>query len=72
MLNSFEHETNGTVLHLPLSIMHRSWDEIDPVCQGLCPEGQNQNEGTFLKNHFCNVGTMLVLFLQEIFVVVNI
>ena len=43
-------ENNGTVLDGPIPIVHPStWDEIDPtsiVCQGRCPEGQNQ--GTYI------------------------
>ena len=39
---SFEHETNGTVLCVPGPIIYPSWDEIDPICQGLCPEDQHQ------------------------------
>ena len=40
-------ENNGTVLDVPIPIIHPPWDKIDPtsiVGQGLCLEGQN--EGT--------------------------
>jgi hypothetical protein len=40
-------EINGTVLDVPIPIIHPSGDEIGPtsiVGQGFCPEGQN--EGT--------------------------
>ena len=44
-------EKNGTVLDGPIPSVHPStWDEIDPtsiVCQGRCPEGQNQ--GTYIR-----------------------
>ena len=45
-LASFEHETNGAVLCVPIPIIHRSQDEIDGpnVCQRLRWEGQNHGK----------------------------
>jgi hypothetical protein len=59
---SFEHDTNGTILHIP--IIHRSQDEIDDpnVCRRLIWEGQSQ--GKFLKDV-----SLLVLLLREMCVV---
>jgi hypothetical protein len=64
---SFEHETNGAVLCVPIPIIHRSQDEIDGpnVCQAFPWEGQNQ--GNFLKDV-----SLLVLLLREMCVVKNI
>jgi hypothetical protein len=64
---SFENEKNGTVVFdVPKPIIHPSWNEIDPttcsiICQGLCPEGQNQGTASVIVSP--------LFLLQEIFVV---
>jgi hypothetical protein len=55
---SFENGKNGTlVFDVPKPIIHPSWNEIDPttcsiICQGLCPEGQNQGTASVIVSPF--------------------
>jgi hypothetical protein len=55
---SFENEKNATVVFdVPKPIIHPSWNEIVPttcsiICQGLCPEGQNQGTASVIVSPF--------------------